>query len=285
MAAAYVFLTTGCSGPSSGPESFATTDSTCVMHFMDEDSLNLAPHAMESAIAQAEILAFPGTISSSSNPQLRLLVDSIDSGAFCALKDTADAFRQRAGACAGYFTGLKMCYGLSSDFSAVTILYQPVYLCRIIGQNSYLLNNTGTYYRYDEVDRIFVPETDTSAFKRYTDSILISHSPSAAPSHFRNPPSTNDSLGDARSVVFLFREIGALIGDNNSACVKVWNAVRQVQITGSTGVINKHDLLLGPAELTIPLSGMSAGCGSALFCNRFANLGNLCPPGCDFTSF
>jgi hypothetical protein len=269
-----------CSAPEQ-PLSQSNFSQQCVMDFSNEDSLNLTGHVKDTTAGQMEILNFQQNISTTLNSTLPFLIDSIYSDAFCALKDSADRYHVTGGECVNYFTALEISYGLNPDFNAITVLYQPVYLCKISGQNNYAVNYSRTYYKYNPASSSFVLTTDTSSFKRYTDSILISHTASDPPSHFQNPPVGNDTLGDVRSVIFPFQEIAALISDNKSPYLKIWNAVRNVQVISAGETLNKHDLLLGPVQLHIPLGPITTTCGSALFCNKFANLGGLCPPSCN----
>jgi hypothetical protein len=249
------------------------------MDFTGEDTLTLTNHVTDTTTGQQEIISFDQNISTSVQADLPLLIDSIYANAFCSLKDSAERHHDKISGCGNYFTAMKVSYGLNVQYKKITVLYQPVYLCKTTGQN-YAVKNTGAYYEYNAGSLSFVISTDTSSFKRYTDSILISHTVSATPSHFRNPPADNDTLGDVRSVIFPFQEIAALIADNETQYVKIWNAIRPVPVISAGVTLNKHDLILGPAQLHIPLSPVDTTCGGALFCNKFANLGSLCPPNC-----
>jgi len=262
---------------------------SCVMDFTFEDNIPLGPHVLDTTSAQMEISIFPNIVSTWVNSALPLMIDSIKSDGFCALKDSADAMHARDPGCTEYLTALRICYGLSTDFTKVVALYQPVYLCNIGsigGKTNYSLKRgLGNYYSYDPTSESFSRTTDSTCLERYKDSILIVHKVGESRSHFRNPPA-NDTLGDVNSIVFTFREIAAVINDNNATpYVKVWNAIQELTIVSVGETLNKHAIVLGPKQLRIPLKPFTSPCGSGLFCNKFANLGHLCPPSCITMSF
>jgi hypothetical protein len=259
--------------------------STSCLTFENEDAIDLGPHVLDTNTAKVEAAAFNPNVVTSATGTLPLLIETIAANAFCKLKDSADALKSRD-TCSHYVTGIRLIFGLNSNFNEVTLLYQPVFLCRISsesGYGSYAIDeyNGSGYYYYNRSSSSFEITTDASSFHRYRDSILISHTPNDAYSHFRYPSLGNDTLTDVRSVIYTFQEIAALITDNGTTpYVKLWNTVQNINVPSAGTVVRKHAVLLGPDHLHVTGGSSSSPCSGGGFCDAFANLQGMCPPGC-----
>jgi len=283
------FLITSCNSEGTQTTMLSNSSTSCAMDFSLEDSIDLGPHVLDTTLAEAEVIEFNDVVSTSSEPNLPLLIDSIRSQAFCQLWDSAVSLQKRNSNCPNYITALKLIYGLNSANNKIVLLYQPLYLCKtavISGKKIYSVNGASNiYYAYDHSASSFVITNDTSSIGNYADSVLISRIPGEIPSHFINPPADNDTLGDVNSVIFTFQEIDALLNDNNSTFLKLWNAAQNVYVASVNLTLRKHSVIIGPSQFTIPLAPYISPCNSGLFCNAFANLANMCPPSCNEISF
>ena len=253
---------------------------TCFESMADENQIALGSHIMSQAMGASEIFHFGTSVSTSAAGNLKALADSLDKDSFCPLIDSALARVSGTGGCNDYISALKIYYGLSPDLKRITLLYQPVYYCRTSYDATshkaiYDLHNPSpdVFYKYTTANNAFVVASiaDKTCIDRYKSEILLRHSPSASPSAF-DQSDPNGNLQDVEAVIYSFQEIYALIGDNATPYVKVYNAIRRITVDGT--VVNKHDLLLAPAEFN------SSGTTAGSFLNCYADLAHLCPPSC-----
>lgn len=147
-------------------------------------------------------------------------------------------------------------------------LYQPIclglkeelYDARLQKQGIFDITDKGDIYKYAYPAASFTSTVIGTSATTYQHELKIVRRKKDGFETYSN--------GDVTSVIFSFQEIFALLHDNDSDLVKVYNAIRRT--VDAQGFVSRHSLILAGKALG-PLFP---------FENRYANLAHLCPPNC-----
>jgi len=280
-----------------------TVTGDCPIKYDSEVQLELSTHTLSPLSAYGERALFNQNVSSTTTITIDTLVDRIPYEQFCFLKKKADMLSIST-CTSGFITGIKMSYGLTPDKKSVSLVYQPIKLCKysenIVTESSssytvvtFFVTSVGAKYLYNKSAEVFSLTTQPIADAhtgRYLTDILIVHNYGQNRLPFKDPIPDNDTTGDVNSVIFSFQEIERLMYDNNfPSHVKIWNSLKQYTFE-TTGIQRKHGIFLGPGNIN-KKGGEREEDKNTVFVNsysfdgKYANRTHLCPPACFTLSY
>lgn len=255
----------------------------------NERALWLDKHVVEKVKGDDAITACDNYIQINSSPLNGTLPTKIKKGALYQLFKDSSALRSSE----ADILALKIHYGVTES-NTICFCYQPIALnlkdelhdAEAQKHGIFLIIAEGPIYNYS-----------SSVFQKITELELHSERYRTGVKIFRYE-GINDfnsfREGDAKSAIFSFQEIFALLHDNDdSEELNIFNCIKRVHKTKNKFEI-KHSLLLaslkfGPLDTTeMFLKNLSEGNTVELspfiipieFKGLYANLAHLCPPNC-----
>ncbi len=238
-----------------------------------EDVIDLEKNAVRESDGIDQMQLFIDSTSLRLGGDIQTKAESIDIGAFVALRDSAQKIIPAE---SNYILALRIMYGLNATTKKMNLLYEPLLLKKTPTSNPKINAEYTAYqgryiYKYNNLRSKFVETTDRSGLRIYKDHIKIKRTGMG----FSDFQVANDSTGDVKEVVFSFQELDSIIHGNPSTTkITILNAAEKMRINQKA--YTKHILLLGPDDLVNALP---------IFYMKFGNLSHLCPPSCGATPY
>lgn len=267
---------------------------TNILGTANEDELVFEKLRINSVKAEEDIQHSYNTLTVENNLKLGMLAAKIPTAAIEWMY-TTHAKGINCVASSYSITGIRIFYGLTSDFKKLQLFFQPVSFCRvdnIYGQGGerlgkYQVADNGKYYEYisgNQFTQITVSDKD-NAFTRYRNTMNgIRFNRGAQGPRFNMKNSEGDIMGDVESVTYSMQELFTLAESKaNKGFIMFWNSIKVLPIGGSRQLV-KHMLVLSsddvdvnPADasdLVVPSEGAN-----------FMNLSHICPPSCNGANY
>jgi hypothetical protein len=249
----------------------------------DETTLNLCYNVLSLDSADQGVQnAYQWILANNGHSPLQRLEEKLLKQHLNDLRDSIRAKHTHT-TCIGYVTGLQVLPALEND--NLRLLYLPMYMCKAsVASDSFnvtTFTSDTLYYTADGFNS--ANDDELNWIRNYRNNIRFKESGTLT-RPFNNEM---DSTGDTRAVMLTFQGIDAVLEQNTSDTLKIWNLAFKIPGAPAANSI-RQSLLLGPDSLTPQhltalrkkkVSGKLFLIGS--FTGKFADRSHLCPPSCD----
>jgi hypothetical protein len=272
--AIFCFLAFACNGDGKyGDEKNNTGSSAKAMAPEDEVVLNLCPNVVEPAEADTGVRnSYEWVLKG--NTKLANLEVKILRQHLAALREQAD---EAHGSCA-YVTGLQLHLALNNN--TLQVLYVPMYLCKRAQSDTFDVHIAGTDTLVYGLSSGFTSATSAQKGRigYYQQNIMFQEA---------NSERAFNSAYDTRAVMVTFQAIMAVLDQNESDTLKIWNYAFKMSGAPANQQV-RQSLLLGPHQLTPEyLAKLVKENRSgdivlySAFTNNYADRAHICPPSCN----